>query len=292
MGSGKGKTRRAQSVSGALRSVRDNVKVGKMVLGGVYQVTHGELIDSHVETRFHPSEVELLDAYATRNNCGTREEALLLALRRQEVKVHGRLPLTKQERRAAERQGLPLRQGFLDKKSLDQTVILSDELSDEDCTLVKSYWERTGCQTAFGVPRHAFIAELIDEGVLPSTVNPPIGFTAEPIRVAAAATKSSLQPAGITQQDSTVAEKAILPILMDEGLSDYTVSWQTPVQKARRIVEALGLQPKGLTQQDATAVEKAILPTLMDEDLSDYAKSWMTPAQKARRIVEAAQLNS
>jgi hypothetical protein len=102
--------------------------------------------------------------------------------------------------------------------------------------------------------------------------------------------QASLQPPGLTQQDSTDAEKLILPIIMNEGLSDYAVSWQTPAQQARRVVEALGLQPQGLTQQDMTELERVIAPVLMDEGLSDYAKDWMTPAQKARRVIEALDI--
>jgi hypothetical protein len=182
MGAGRGQGKRVQSVSTKLRGLREGLQTAKMVLGGAYRISQGELPDSHIETRFHPSEIELLDEYAARNNCLTRSDALLHALHKQSAKIQASPPMTRQELRSLARESAGVGRSETIEELLSNTVVLSAELSDEDCDLVKRYWERTGCQTAFGVPRHAFISELIEEGVLPQSVQPPLGFTPEPVR--------------------------------------------------------------------------------------------------------------
>lgn len=144
---------------------------------------HIKLPAAHVETRFHPTEVALLDEYVTKNNYESREDALRGILRKQTMKLVGQprikfiqnFRLRWQHSREENNRVPDL---FLDAP---HTVIISDEYDENDRVCLAYYRSRTGCRSDFAVPRHTLLTELRAAGTLAYTGKIPVGFTRTPI---------------------------------------------------------------------------------------------------------------
>jgi hypothetical protein len=162
--------------STSTRGFVERLKAGYAThFGEVESILRGRLPGDCVETRFHASEIKMLDSYAAAHNLD-REQALLLALRRQTKKLETKpvlswwkrqLALFRQEHSQSNHNIGPL---------LAESTVLSYHLSKEDAQLVYEHWRRSGCRSVYAVPRHALIAELVSEGYLPVTTSLPLGF--------------------------------------------------------------------------------------------------------------------
>jgi hypothetical protein len=123
-----------------------------------------------METRFHPSEITALDAYA-RTFGLTREQALQAALHNQSATLSTRSLGSSLRRRLLGRWFAPP-----STEQLRQSVIVVDDYQGRQLVeSVRRYQRASGCRSRFAVPRHALAAELLALGLVePAPL--PTGF--------------------------------------------------------------------------------------------------------------------
>ena len=134
-----------------------------------------------METRFHESEVALLDSYMERHSLGSRENALIHAIRSQlDAILAGDKELPAPPTGAAwllHRLGGVLPRLRRRRPDLTQTIVIADTYQGFAIDRLYAYKHLNRCRSEFATPRHALLAELLDEGVIePFEGGLPRGF--------------------------------------------------------------------------------------------------------------------
>lgn len=133
----------------------------------------------HIETRLHPGELELLDAYAEAVGAATRTEALRDAVRRaaRRTRPVGRIAAWRRRQHwQAQERGMRVHES--DTVAVFRTTrIIADDypaVLGEAALAIKAH---AGCRTLFAVPRYALISEAQRLGLTDDTRPAPRGFT-------------------------------------------------------------------------------------------------------------------